>query len=268
MAIDALHRVDVMRAIRRPEGRIHGLNVQAAVGKLGMACGARRLGFLAVPLMAGKAADPLVDSDGRAIISATELCAGHGRVALIAERLARIGADLCSGLAVMYGGQGELFKGYGIQFAAVKQGQRRSAHRFLRTRSLSRARKQIARAMNLVARNTRNGRFFHQSGIAQRPRPFRIRGCDQVANPAFEMHAMTTQAIIGQVPPLIMSFVQENLRIGHSMRSCRPIRIFLLVASLAPRGHLLYVIGLEMDLFRNVSTQVGEDSMRIFQVES
>lgn len=233
-----------------------------------MAGGARSLGFLIVPLMAGKTADPLVNSHRRTIVAGMDLCAGHRGVALIAEGLAWIGTDLHRGIALMHGGQGEFFKSYGIEFAAVKQRQRRSGHSFLRGRCLSRGRKQLTLAMKLVTDNARNGGLFHQSGIAQRPRPSRVRGCYQVANPAFEMHAMTTQAIVGQVPPLIVSLVQENLPIGHSMRSCRPIRIFLLVASPAPRGHLLYVIGLEMDLFRNVSPQVGEDSMRIFQVES
>lgn len=69
MAVGAFDGVDVVGALGILERCVHGLDVDAAVGELGMARCAGGARSLTVLLVAGEAAQTLVDSDGRSIVS-------------------------------------------------------------------------------------------------------------------------------------------------------------------------------------------------------
>ena len=106
MAVVAADPVNVVRALRVCESRVHLFDVDAAVGHLRMASLAGGGGVLVVPGVAGEAADALMDAHRRTVVARSNLRApvilsGDGgsirlarRVALIAESLALVGADL------------------------------------------------------------------------------------------------------------------------------------------------------------------------------
>ncbi len=105
MAVGAADPVDVVGAFGAGEGRIHLLDVDAAVGHLRMTGFAGGGGVLIVSGVAGEATDALVDADGGAVVARSDLrtpviCSRDGGgvrlarcVALITERLALVGTD-------------------------------------------------------------------------------------------------------------------------------------------------------------------------------
>lgn len=88
VAVDALHEVNVMRALCGFERCIHHLDVDTAIGKLGMAGGAGGSRLLSMTLVAGEATESLVNAGGCAVVPAANFHAHKGRMALVAERLA------------------------------------------------------------------------------------------------------------------------------------------------------------------------------------
>src|SRR5690349_15047435 len=107
--------------------------------------------------------------------------------------------------------------------------------------------------MQLMTCQTGHYRLLAQAGIPQSPRPLRV-GCrNQVANPSGEMHSMTAQAIVSEVLPAVMGFIQKDFPEGYAMRPGCPIRVLLLMTSAAARRDLLHITELEPHLFRNVA---------------
>ena len=121
VAVDALHEMDVVGAFAVLEGRVHGFDRDAAIGKPGMAGAARRTRLLAMFQVAGQAAESFVDADGSAVVAGLDLPRGRGRVALVAQSLARVGADEDLARAVEHFGEGKFRHGNVGEFAAVKQ---------------------------------------------------------------------------------------------------------------------------------------------------
>src|SRR5689334_80094 len=107
MAACASHPVDVVPAVRRPEGRVHLLDIQPAVGHLRMTGRTRRSCLLSVLGMTREAADSLVDTNRRSIIPAAYLYIRHGRVALVAERLPLVLAHLHGAFTLAHRRNGE-----------------------------------------------------------------------------------------------------------------------------------------------------------------
>ena len=120
VAVNAFDGMDIVRALGRFESRIHGFDIQAAIRELWMAGGARRTSVLSVSLVAGEATEPFVNSHGGAIISRADLSAGQSCVALIAECLADIRADLHCPIAQSHGWQRELCQRHIVQFSPIK----------------------------------------------------------------------------------------------------------------------------------------------------
>ena len=94
VAVGALHGVDVVRALCRLECRVHLFYIQATVGELRVAGGARRSRRLSMLLVAGEATQAFVHADRGAVVAGRNLGGGRGRVALVAKRLTLIRADL------------------------------------------------------------------------------------------------------------------------------------------------------------------------------
>ena len=96
--------MDVVRAVRVLEGRVHRLDVDAAVRQARVAGGAGGAGGLAVLRVAGEAAQALVDADGRPVVAREDLVPGPRRVALVAERLPAVRARSHRALALAHRG--------------------------------------------------------------------------------------------------------------------------------------------------------------------
>lgn len=106
MAVGAADPVDIVRALCVGECRVHGFDVDTAIGHLGMTRLAGGRGIFIVTGMASPAADALMDADWRAIVSRRKLrtpmirggdCAGFWnsrRMALVAESLTLIRTHL------------------------------------------------------------------------------------------------------------------------------------------------------------------------------
>lgn len=168
MAVGAFDEVDVVGALAILEGGVHGFYRNAAIGQLGMAGAARRAGLLAVLEVTGHAAQSFMDADGRAVVTTAHLQRGSGRVALVAQRLALVGADVHLARAIEhFRGQRQLRDGNVLEFAAIEQRDRRTidfllptGHGLLRD-GLGHGR---AHVMNLMAGEAGNGGFVFQFG--------------------------------------------------------------------------------------------------------
>lgn len=153
-------------------------------------------GLLAVIQVAGEATDPFVDSEPRAIVARAHLHCAHRCVALVAERLARVGAHLDWAGSVEHRGHRKLCDWDVLLGASVKPG-KRWASDFLRG-----ARDPAIRAgplqrrtfpVRLMASQTRHGRLVGQLRTRQTPWTVAIHGRDQVPDAAFEVHPMAGQ---------------------------------------------------------------------------
>lgn len=107
MAVFALHKVNVVRALGRFECSIHFFNVQATIRETGMARRAGGACQLAVVKVACKAAQAFVHADRSAVVTRSNLLGRARRVALVAKRLPRISADLNQAFGVFHFGQAQ-----------------------------------------------------------------------------------------------------------------------------------------------------------------
>ena len=94
MAIDALDRMHVVGAFHAFERRIHGLNVDSAVGELRLTGRAGCSRRLAVLFVAGEATEALMNADRGAVVAGTDLGGCLWGVALVAKSLALVRAYL------------------------------------------------------------------------------------------------------------------------------------------------------------------------------
>ena len=121
VTVGALDRMDIVMAFGVFERRVHGLDVDAAVGELWMTGGARGASGLSVLLVAGKAAETFVDADWGAIVAGSDLRISVGSMALIAECLARIGADFDEARTIMHLRKRQTGKGDVVLLAAIEE---------------------------------------------------------------------------------------------------------------------------------------------------
>ena len=94
VAVRALHEVNVVRALGGFEGRVHGFHVEAAIRQARMASGAGSARVHAVIFVAGEATEAFMNPHGRAVVAGVDLPGGNRSMALIAERLPWVAADL------------------------------------------------------------------------------------------------------------------------------------------------------------------------------
>jgi hypothetical protein len=79
---------------------------------------------------------------------------------------------------------------------------------------------------------------------------------------------MTAQAIVHQLLPTIVAFVQKNLLISSGVWPRRPIRILLPVAFLAAVTHPQDIVGLKTHLFGYLAAQVSSQAMDVLEVKT
>ena len=105
--------MDIVGALGRFEGCVHRLDVAAAVGepRVTICAGSARL--LPVFFVTSQATETFVDSCRRAIIARSNLATRDGCVALVAEGLALVGADLDEAGALVHLRQGQAVRARG-----------------------------------------------------------------------------------------------------------------------------------------------------------
>ena len=131
MTVRTLNKMDIMRAPGGFEGGVHGFHIEAAIGEARVAGGAGNPRFHAVIGVAGEATEAFMNAHGSAVVAGAHLAAGLRRVALVAERLARIAADLHRPLPFAHLRQGQFGQRNGLHFAPVEERDGRPAQ-FLR----------------------------------------------------------------------------------------------------------------------------------------
>ena len=215
MAVRAFHPVDVVLAVRRPEGGVHLLHVQPAIRHLGMAGCAGRSGLLAVLRMAGQATDAFVHADpvsgrrrwppawwqpGRGTGStapgagpgSSSRCespssiAGKGRSATGMYCCVRRSKNASDGRAISCDGPGT-------------RPSRRPSSAGGPSRCIS------------VAGQAGHGRACGQIRLHQAPRPVRFDRRHQIADAALEVHAVAAQAIVHQ-HVCVLCFLSRKMR--------------------------------------------------------
>src|ERR1039457_1838120 len=92
---------------------------------------------------------------------------------------------------------------------------------------------QLSLAVHLVAAQARDRRLVRQFGPQQTPRTAGIERRHQVANAAFEMHAVAAQAIVHQQALPVVLFVQKQPPVSGAVRSRLPLGELLPVARAA-----------------------------------
>jgi len=227
--------------------------------------------LLTVLLMAGKAAHSLMYTDRRTVVSRIHL---HGRprcVTLITESLPRIRADLYQPWAVVEGGQWEALERHMRKLPPVEKGQRRAVDFLRRPRVLwldNGLLEGKSLAVDLMARETRNGRLGYERGIFQTPRAFLVHWLDKISDRTFEIHSVATEAVIHRHLFLVMVFVEKDLRVGYAMGTCGPFRKFLLVTLSASADHPQNVLISEADLLGHLPAEMSHNPSHVIDVES
>lgn len=271
VAVGAADPVDVVGAFGAGEGGVHLLDVYPAVGHLRVAGFAGCCGVLAVAGMTGETTDALVNAYGSAVVAGTELravvidrCDGISlrlarRVALVAEGLALVGADLYGARAV-----GELWKREQANrevhlLAAVKDCERiccgrrggRDARRGLGLRR--------SFAVHLVAGHAGHRGLVREVGARDVPRAGGVLRLHEIAHGSVKVHAMAAQAVVHEAAISVVRGIGEDLCVGGAMRACLPGSVFVLMAFLAACGHREHVAVAQANCFRRIATEVNAD---------
>ena len=91
--------------------------------------------------------------------------------------------------------------------------------------------------MHLVAREARDGRLAFEVRGHEAPRTVGIERGHQVANAAFEVHAVAAQAIVHQGLLAIVLLVEKDALVSGAVRARLPLRELLLMAAAAAVHH-------------------------------
>jgi len=173
VAVFTLHKVNVVRTFLRFEGSVHFCDVEAAIGEARVtrrAGGARQLAVIEV---AGEATQAFVHADGSAIVARSNLLRCAWSVALVAERLSRIGTDLHRAIPIFHFRQAQSADGNGLHLTAIEQSQGRE-HDLLLWPGRSHAKlgllQRSAFLVSFVAGKARNYRVIGERAIPERPR--------------------------------------------------------------------------------------------------
>ena len=121
VAVNALHEMNIVRALDGFESGVHGFHVQPAIGKLWVTGGAGGPGSLTVPLVAGKATETFMHADRGAIVPRTHFHRRQRCVALVTEGLADIGADADGTVPIAHRGQRQSAYGHVVELATVEK---------------------------------------------------------------------------------------------------------------------------------------------------
>ncbi len=141
-----------------------------------------------------------MNANGRAVVTGMNFPIGERRVALVAEGLTRIGADLHRSAGIKHGRQRKKSNGETKAFAAIKEGERRAKEFFTSSEFglgivvlfLERS----AEAVDGMASEAGDSVLVNGGGRQKLPRAIRIERRDEIADSAFKEHAMATETVV------------------------------------------------------------------------
>ncbi len=214
-----------------------------------------------------------MDADGRAVVTRVHFPAGERRVALVAEGLARIGADLNRPAGINHYRKRKKGDGETGAFAAIEEAKRRpkeffAAREFGLIVVIVFFAERIACAMHGVAGETRNSGLVNEGGGQKLPRAVSIQRRDEFADATFKEHAVAAQAIIHQKTFVIVLGIEEHRFVGEAVRTVLPLSGFLLMAFLAAADHSVDVHGAQTDWIAIRAANVLDQSAGIAEVEA
>jgi hypothetical protein len=194
-------------------------------------------------------------------------------MALIAESLAGIGADLHRPAGIKHGRQRKKSDGETEAFAAVKEGERRASEFFAGSEFrlgivVILFAERVAGAVDGVASEAGDSVLVSGGGGQKLPRTIRVQRRDEIADAAFKEHAVTTETIVHQEAIVIVLGIEEYLFVSDTMRTVLPLGGFLLVAFLTAADHGVDVHGAEADGIAIGAANVLDEAARIAQVEA
>src|SRR5208283_830126 len=274
MAVEAFNEVNVVRAFRRGERGIHLFNIEAAIGEARVTGGTGRARMLAMFLMTREATETFVDADGRAVVAGMHFHTGEGRVALVAKRLAGIGADLHRPAGIEHHRQRKKSDGKAGALATVEEAERRAIE-FLATGRFDLGIivviffvERLAAAVNGVAREARNDRLVNDGGGQKLPGPLSVEGRDELADATFKEHAVAAETIVHQKTAAVVLLIEKNGFVGDAVRAILPLRGFLLMALLAAADHGIDVQSAQADGIAVSTADVLDQAAGVPQMEA
>ena len=248
--------MDIVPAVLVFESSVHLLDSDAAGCVLKVAGVARRASLLAMLQMAGEAAEALVYAGRSAVVSRIHLPRSKRGVALIAECLSLVGADLHRTRSFEHGRQRQVGKSDMVEFASIKKCQRRSSN-FLLPAWGRHARIRLCErnpfAVNLMTREAGDSRLLGQFRLRHAPRTLRVDRGDEGTNTTVEVHAVAAEAIVDQHLLLVLRRIQEDVGICCAVPTGVPGCKLLLMTALAASDHRLNVFIPQARFFGNIS---------------
>lgn len=269
VAVEALHKVNVVGALGGLESGVHCLHIEAAIGEARVAGGAGGARAHGVIFVAGKATEAFVNARGSAVVARMQHPRGIRPVTLVAERLPRVVADFNFAVALAHRRQGQVGKGDGLHLSAIEQRDGRQAQ-FLRGAGRGLFRRPghgIAVMVNHMAVQADNHRPIGKLRVAQLPRPLRVDGRHQIANAAVVVRAVAAEAVIYQETLVIVLGIEEYFLIRCVVQPGPPLCPLLLMAGFAAIGDAENVACAQSYLFRHVAAEVVEYPPHIVDVE-
>ena len=229
--------------------------------------------MLSMFLMARQATETFVDANGSAVVAGMHFSIGERRVALVAESLARIGADLHRPAGIKHGRQRKKSDGEAEAFAAVKESERRASEFFAGSKFrfgivVILFAERVAEAVDGVAGEARDGVLVNGGGGQKLPGTVGVKRRDEIADATFKEHAVTAKTIVHQQAIVIVLGIEEYFLVRDTMRAVLPLGGFLLMAFLAAANHGVDVNGAEANGIAISAANVLNEAANIAQVEA
>ena len=214
-----------------------------------------------------------MDANGRAVVAGMHFHAGEGRVALVAESLARIGANLHRPAGIKHHRQRKKSDGEAGAFAAIKEGERRTIE-FFATGGFGGGivvilfAERVAGAVHGVAGEAGDSVLVNDGGGQKSPRSFGVEWRDELADAAFKEHTVAAETIIHQEAFVVVLGIEEKSFVGDAVRAVLPLGGFLLMAFLAATNHNVNVQRAEADGIVISAANVLNEATNVAQVET
>ena len=214
-----------------------------------------------------------MDADGRAVVAGMHFHSGERRVALVAEGLAGIGADLHRPARFHHHRQRKQSDGETGAFAAIEETQGRPIEFFAAGEFgfgivVIFFAQRVAGAMDGVAGEARDDGMVNDGSRQKLPRAVGVERRDEIADAAFKEHAVAAQAIIHQKTFVIVLGIEEDRFVGEAVRAVLPLSGFLLMALLAATDHDVDIHSAQANGVAISAANVLDETANIAQVEA
>ena len=214
-----------------------------------------------------------MDSNGRAVIPGMYFPTGERGMALVAESLTRIRADLHGPAGFHHHRQRKKSDGETDALTAIEETQGRAIEFFAAGEFrlgiviilfLERG----AEAVDGVAGEARDNRLVNDGGRQKFPRAVGVQRCDEIADAAFKEHAVATKTIVHQETVVVVFDIEKYFFVSKAMRAVLPLGGFLLMAFLAAADHHIDVHRAQANGVAISTANVPHKTADIAQVEA